>query len=146
MICGCASPQSLSNSGCDLPPERPLHFAEKVLPILHGLGTDSYLVVKKHQSMEAMLLYLGRWCAWVGGAYRAGQAGGSFHLKPRQEQLGQKVPRGQASLVAGAVSFILGCSPGCLYPWAGGWCSPRPLRSSPSQPRRRHQARHDEVP
>ncbi|XP_054939217.1 arf-GAP with Rho-GAP domain, ANK repeat and PH domain-containing protein 1 isoform X1 [Physeter macrocephalus] len=38
--------------------ERPLHFAEKVLPILHGLGTDSYLVVKKHQSMEAMLLYL----------------------------------------------------------------------------------------
>nr|XP_025866331.1 arf-GAP with Rho-GAP domain, ANK repeat and PH domain-containing protein 1 isoform X2 [Vulpes vulpes] len=38
--------------------ERPLHFSEKVLPILHGLGTDSYLVVKKHQSMEAMLLYL----------------------------------------------------------------------------------------
>ncbi|XP_006885615.1 PREDICTED: arf-GAP with Rho-GAP domain, ANK repeat and PH domain-containing protein 1 isoform X2 [Elephantulus edwardii] len=38
--------------------ERPLHFAEKVLPILHGLGTDSYLVVKKHQSMEAMMLYL----------------------------------------------------------------------------------------
>nr|XP_031316132.1 arf-GAP with Rho-GAP domain, ANK repeat and PH domain-containing protein 1 isoform X1 [Camelus dromedarius] len=38
--------------------ERPLHFTEKVLPILHGLGTDSYLVVKKHQSMEAMLLYL----------------------------------------------------------------------------------------
>ncbi|XP_006870449.1 PREDICTED: arf-GAP with Rho-GAP domain, ANK repeat and PH domain-containing protein 1 [Chrysochloris asiatica] len=38
--------------------ERPLHFAEKVLPILHGLGTDSYLVVKKYQSMEAMMLYL----------------------------------------------------------------------------------------
>ncbi|XP_058161887.1 arf-GAP with Rho-GAP domain, ANK repeat and PH domain-containing protein 1 isoform X3 [Dasypus novemcinctus] len=38
--------------------ERPLHFAEKVLPILHGLGTDSCLVVKRHQSMEAMLLYL----------------------------------------------------------------------------------------
>ncbi|XP_029411763.1 arf-GAP with Rho-GAP domain, ANK repeat and PH domain-containing protein 1 isoform X2 [Nannospalax galili] len=38
--------------------ERPLHFAEKVLPIVHGLGTDSYLVVKKYQSMEAMLLYL----------------------------------------------------------------------------------------
>uniref|UniRef100_A0A452TYH8 ArfGAP with RhoGAP domain, ankyrin repeat and PH domain 1 n=1 Tax=Ursus maritimus TaxID=29073 RepID=A0A452TYH8_URSMA len=38
--------------------ERPLHFAEKVLPILHGLGTDSYLVVKRHPSMEAMLLYL----------------------------------------------------------------------------------------
>lgn len=46
---------------CDLSLERPLHFAEKVLPILHGLGTDSYLVVKKHQSMEAMLLYLGKW-------------------------------------------------------------------------------------
>uniref|UniRef100_A0A8I3N6Z3 ArfGAP with RhoGAP domain, ankyrin repeat and PH domain 1 n=2 Tax=Canis lupus familiaris TaxID=9615 RepID=A0A8I3N6Z3_CANLF len=38
--------------------ERPLHFSEKVLPILHGLGTDSYLVVKKQQSMDAMLLYL----------------------------------------------------------------------------------------
>ncbi|XP_040820325.1 arf-GAP with Rho-GAP domain, ANK repeat and PH domain-containing protein 1 isoform X2 [Ochotona curzoniae] len=38
--------------------ERPLHFSEKVLPILHGLGMDSHLVVKKHQSMEAMLLYL----------------------------------------------------------------------------------------
>ncbi|XP_008068241.1 arf-GAP with Rho-GAP domain, ANK repeat and PH domain-containing protein 1 isoform X2 [Carlito syrichta] len=38
--------------------ERPLHFAEKVLPILHGLGTDSYLVVRRHQAMEAMLLYL----------------------------------------------------------------------------------------
>lgn len=38
--------------------ERPLHFAEKVLPILHGLGTESYLVVKKYQSMEAILLYL----------------------------------------------------------------------------------------
>ncbi|XP_036180974.1 arf-GAP with Rho-GAP domain, ANK repeat and PH domain-containing protein 1 isoform X2 [Myotis myotis] len=38
--------------------ERPLHFSEKVLPILHGLGIDSYLVVKKYQSMEAMLLYL----------------------------------------------------------------------------------------
>lgn len=49
------------------PSERPLHFAEKVLPILHGLGTDSYLVVKKHQSMEAMLLYLGRWWCLLGG-------------------------------------------------------------------------------
>lgn len=49
------------DSKCDLSLERPLHFAEKVLPILHGLGTDSYLVVKKHQSMEAMLLYLGKW-------------------------------------------------------------------------------------
>ncbi|XP_017749938.1 PREDICTED: arf-GAP with Rho-GAP domain, ANK repeat and PH domain-containing protein 1 isoform X6 [Rhinopithecus bieti] len=48
--------------------ERPLHFAEKVLPILHGLGTDSHLVVKKHQAMEAMLLYLGRWCLQGGQA------------------------------------------------------------------------------
>lgn len=55
---------------CDLSPERPLHFAEKVLPILHGLGIDSHLVVKKHQSMEAMLVYLGRW-----GLKGVGQAG-----------------------------------------------------------------------
>lgn len=38
---------------------------------MHGLGTDSYLVVKKYQSMEAMLLYLGKWClrgdmGWMG--------------------------------------------------------------------------------
>ncbi|KAI1893963.1 hypothetical protein AGOR_G00129070 [Albula goreensis] len=38
--------------------ERPLHYQEKVLPILHSLGTDSYLVVRKHISMEAMLVYL----------------------------------------------------------------------------------------
>ncbi|XP_051520901.1 arf-GAP with Rho-GAP domain, ANK repeat and PH domain-containing protein 1-like isoform X2 [Myxocyprinus asiaticus] len=38
--------------------ERPLHFQERVLPILHSLGTDSYLLVKKHFSMEAMLVYL----------------------------------------------------------------------------------------
>ncbi|XP_030412327.1 arf-GAP with Rho-GAP domain, ANK repeat and PH domain-containing protein 1 isoform X1 [Gopherus evgoodei] len=38
--------------------ERPLHYSEKVLPILHGLGTDSYLVVKKQLSMENMLIYL----------------------------------------------------------------------------------------
>ncbi|XP_058679703.1 arf-GAP with Rho-GAP domain, ANK repeat and PH domain-containing protein 1 isoform X2 [Ammospiza caudacuta] len=38
--------------------ERPLHYSEKVLPILHCLGTDSYLVVKKQMSMENMLLYL----------------------------------------------------------------------------------------
>lgn len=64
---GAGWPHGPGDSGCDLSPERPLHFAEKVLPILHGLGTDSYLVVKKHQSMEAMLLYLGRWYTWVGG-------------------------------------------------------------------------------
>ncbi|XP_070605543.1 LOW QUALITY PROTEIN: arf-GAP with Rho-GAP domain, ANK repeat and PH domain-containing protein 1 [Erythrolamprus reginae] len=38
--------------------ERPLHYSEKVLPIVHGLGKDSYLVVKKQLSMENMLLYL----------------------------------------------------------------------------------------
>ncbi|XP_078514732.1 arf-GAP with Rho-GAP domain, ANK repeat and PH domain-containing protein 1 isoform X4 [Lissotriton helveticus] len=38
--------------------ERPLHYCEKVLPIYQSLGTDGYLVVKKHLSMEAMLIYL----------------------------------------------------------------------------------------
>ncbi|KAM9247304.1 arf-GAP with Rho-GAP domain, ANK repeat and PH domain-containing protein 1 [Leptosomus discolor] len=38
--------------------ERPLHYSEKVLPILHCLGTESYLVVKKQLSMESMLIYL----------------------------------------------------------------------------------------
>ncbi|XP_051535448.1 arf-GAP with Rho-GAP domain, ANK repeat and PH domain-containing protein 1 isoform X2 [Myxocyprinus asiaticus] len=38
--------------------ERPLHYEERVLPIIHSLGTDSYLLVKKHFSMEAMLIYL----------------------------------------------------------------------------------------
>ncbi|XP_039525979.1 arf-GAP with Rho-GAP domain, ANK repeat and PH domain-containing protein 1 isoform X2 [Pimephales promelas] len=38
--------------------ERPLHFQERVLPIFHSLGTDSHLLVKKHFSMEAMLVYL----------------------------------------------------------------------------------------
>ncbi|KAJ7320436.1 hypothetical protein JRQ81_019947 [Phrynocephalus forsythii] len=38
--------------------ERPLHYKEKVLPILHSLGKESYLVVKKQLSMENMLLYL----------------------------------------------------------------------------------------
>lgn len=61
------TPRDPGDGGCVLSPERPLHFSEKVLPILHGLGIDSYLVVKKYQSMEAMLLYLGRWCAWMGG-------------------------------------------------------------------------------
>lgn len=41
------------------PTERPLHYSEKVLPILHCLGTESYLVVKKQMSMENMLIYLG---------------------------------------------------------------------------------------
>ncbi|XP_021239862.1 arf-GAP with Rho-GAP domain, ANK repeat and PH domain-containing protein 1 [Numida meleagris] len=38
--------------------ERPLHYSEKVLPIVHSLGTDSFLVVKKQLSMENMLVYL----------------------------------------------------------------------------------------
>ncbi|XP_051782489.1 arf-GAP with Rho-GAP domain, ANK repeat and PH domain-containing protein 1 isoform X2 [Erpetoichthys calabaricus] len=38
--------------------ERPLHLLEKVLPIVHSLGTESYLVVKRNFSMEAMLIYL----------------------------------------------------------------------------------------
>ncbi|XP_067841639.1 arf-GAP with Rho-GAP domain, ANK repeat and PH domain-containing protein 1 [Heptranchias perlo] len=38
--------------------ERPLHYLEKVLPILHSLGADSYLVVKKNIAMETMLMYL----------------------------------------------------------------------------------------
>ncbi|XP_078529232.1 arf-GAP with Rho-GAP domain, ANK repeat and PH domain-containing protein 1-like, partial [Lissotriton helveticus] len=40
--------------------ERPLHYCEKVLPIYQSLGVDGYLVVKKHLSMEAMLIYLGK--------------------------------------------------------------------------------------
>ncbi|XP_058269337.1 arf-GAP with Rho-GAP domain, ANK repeat and PH domain-containing protein 1-like isoform X3 [Hemibagrus wyckioides] len=38
--------------------ERPLHYQERVLPILHSLGTDSHLLIKKHLAMEAMLIYL----------------------------------------------------------------------------------------
>ncbi|KAL2096270.1 hypothetical protein ACEWY4_008418 [Coilia grayii] len=39
--------------------ERPLHYEERVLPIVHSLGTDSHLLLKKHPSMEAMLVYIG---------------------------------------------------------------------------------------
>nr|XP_057935748.1 arf-GAP with Rho-GAP domain, ANK repeat and PH domain-containing protein 1-like isoform X2 [Doryrhamphus excisus] len=38
--------------------ERPLHYQERVLPILHSFGTDSHLLVKKHIAMEAMIIYL----------------------------------------------------------------------------------------
>ncbi|XP_076850546.1 arf-GAP with Rho-GAP domain, ANK repeat and PH domain-containing protein 1-like isoform X2 [Brachyhypopomus gauderio] len=38
--------------------ERPLHYQERVLPIVHSLGMDSHLLVKKHYNMEAMLVYL----------------------------------------------------------------------------------------
>ncbi|XP_029922889.1 arf-GAP with Rho-GAP domain, ANK repeat and PH domain-containing protein 1 isoform X3 [Myripristis murdjan] len=38
--------------------ERLLHHQERVLPIFHSLGTDSYLLIKKHLAMEAMTVYL----------------------------------------------------------------------------------------
>ncbi|XP_072248713.1 arf-GAP with Rho-GAP domain, ANK repeat and PH domain-containing protein 1 isoform X3 [Leuresthes tenuis] len=38
--------------------ERPLHYQERVLPILHSVGTDSHLLIKKQPAMEAMLLFL----------------------------------------------------------------------------------------
>uniref|UniRef100_A0A4W6F6N4 ArfGAP with RhoGAP domain, ankyrin repeat and PH domain 1 n=1 Tax=Lates calcarifer TaxID=8187 RepID=A0A4W6F6N4_LATCA len=38
--------------------ERPLHYQERVLPILHSFGTDSHLLIKKHLAMEAMIVYL----------------------------------------------------------------------------------------
>lgn len=38
--------------------ERPLHYTERVLPILHSFGTDSKLLIKKHHDMEAILSYL----------------------------------------------------------------------------------------
>lgn len=136
----------VTDSRCDLSPERPLHFAEKVLPILHGLGTDSYLVVKKHQSMEAMLLYLGR----CGPPHRAGQAGG---VPPSGAGTGDLVTLGRSSSGRGhqvgrPLPRVEQC-PG-TPPWVSvrgqGWCSLCPPLSSPSQPRGRDQARHDEVP
>ncbi|XP_076002234.1 arf-GAP with Rho-GAP domain, ANK repeat and PH domain-containing protein 1 isoform X2 [Genypterus blacodes] len=38
--------------------ERPLHYQERVLPILHSFGTDSHLLIKKHATMEPMMIYL----------------------------------------------------------------------------------------
>ncbi|XP_029301618.1 arf-GAP with Rho-GAP domain, ANK repeat and PH domain-containing protein 1 isoform X2 [Cottoperca gobio] len=38
--------------------ERPLHYQERVLSILHSFGTDSHLLIKKHVAMEAMMVYL----------------------------------------------------------------------------------------
>lgn len=38
--------------------ERPLHYQERVLPILHSFGTDSHLLIKKHLAMEAVIVYL----------------------------------------------------------------------------------------
>lgn len=39
------------------PSERPVHYQERVLPL--SCETDSYLIVKKHVDMEAMVNYLG---------------------------------------------------------------------------------------
>uniref|UniRef100_A0A669BEQ0 ArfGAP with RhoGAP domain, ankyrin repeat and PH domain 1 n=1 Tax=Oreochromis niloticus TaxID=8128 RepID=A0A669BEQ0_ORENI len=39
--------------------ERPLHYQERVLPIVHSVGTESHLLIKKHPAMEAITLYLG---------------------------------------------------------------------------------------
>ncbi|XP_026196908.1 arf-GAP with Rho-GAP domain, ANK repeat and PH domain-containing protein 1 isoform X2 [Anabas testudineus] len=38
--------------------ERPLHYQERVLPILHSSGTDSHLLIKKHHAMDLMIDYL----------------------------------------------------------------------------------------
>ncbi|XP_061575191.1 arf-GAP with Rho-GAP domain, ANK repeat and PH domain-containing protein 1-like isoform X2 [Cololabis saira] len=38
--------------------ERLLHYQERVLPILHSVGTESHLLIKKHSHMEAMIVYL----------------------------------------------------------------------------------------
>ncbi|KAM6946388.1 arf-GAP with Rho-GAP domain, ANK repeat and PH domain-containing protein 1 [Aplochiton taeniatus] len=38
--------------------ERPLQHQQRVLPILHSLGVDSHLLIKKHIAMESILLYL----------------------------------------------------------------------------------------
>ncbi|KAM6933000.1 arf-GAP with Rho-GAP domain, ANK repeat and PH domain-containing protein 1 [Xenentodon cancila] len=38
--------------------ERLLHYQERVLPILHSVGTESHLLIKKYPSMEAMIVYL----------------------------------------------------------------------------------------
>lgn len=38
--------------------ERPLHYQERVLPIVHSIGTESHLLIKKHAAMEAITLYL----------------------------------------------------------------------------------------
>ncbi|XP_013863478.1 arf-GAP with Rho-GAP domain, ANK repeat and PH domain-containing protein 1 [Austrofundulus limnaeus] len=38
--------------------ERPLHYQERVLPILHSIGADSRLLIKKHPDIEAMKVFL----------------------------------------------------------------------------------------
>ncbi|XP_053162319.1 arf-GAP with Rho-GAP domain, ANK repeat and PH domain-containing protein 1 isoform X4 [Hemicordylus capensis] len=57
--------------------ERPLHYSEKVLPILHSLGKESYLVVKRQLSMENMLVYL---------ASRVGDSSKHGMMKFREEK------------------------------------------------------------
>ncbi|KAM9317579.1 arf-GAP with Rho-GAP domain, ANK repeat and PH domain-containing protein 1 isoform 2-T2 [Pholidichthys leucotaenia] len=38
--------------------ERPLHYQERVLPIIHSVGTESHLLIKKQPAMETMINYL----------------------------------------------------------------------------------------
>ncbi|KAM4589452.1 arf-GAP with Rho-GAP domain, ANK repeat and PH domain-containing protein 1 isoform 1-T1 [Fundulus diaphanus] len=38
--------------------ERPLHYQERVLPIIHSAGNDSHLLIKKHPAMDTMRVYL----------------------------------------------------------------------------------------
>ncbi|XP_007564194.1 arf-GAP with Rho-GAP domain, ANK repeat and PH domain-containing protein 1 isoform X2 [Poecilia formosa] len=38
--------------------ERPLHYQERVLPILHSAGNESHLLIKKQPAMDAMINYL----------------------------------------------------------------------------------------
>ncbi|MED6288343.1 Arf-GAP with Rho-GAP domain, ANK repeat and PH domain-containing protein 1, partial [Characodon lateralis] len=38
--------------------ERPLHYQERVLPILHSVGNESHLLIKKQPAMDAMIIYL----------------------------------------------------------------------------------------
>lgn len=61
---------------------------------MHGLGIDSHLVVKKYQSMEAMLLYLGKWClqgmlaGWVPPSRSRVRPGGTRTEQVRWRDLG----------------------------------------------------------
>lgn len=40
--------------------ERPLHYQERVLPILHSFGNESHLLIKRQPAMDAMIIYLGK--------------------------------------------------------------------------------------
>ncbi|TNN61478.1 Arf-GAP with Rho-GAP domain, ANK repeat and PH domain-containing protein 1 [Liparis tanakae] len=55
------------SEACGVSSERPLHHQERVLPVLHSIGTESHLLIKRHLAMAAMMLHL------------AGQADASKH-------------------------------------------------------------------